>query len=97
MFLQNFPVDITSYLEDAGNVHGEKILTAVFGMDCVPHEDIIPYQTNDPEPISHDLFHGFYEPSMEKNDGCFFWKILRKVYSSNFELFDAEIPRTFLK
>lgn len=56
-----FPVDITSYLEDAGTVHGEKVLTIVFGMDCVPHEEIIPYATRHTEPIAHELFHGLFE------------------------------------
>lgn len=66
---QQFPVDITSYLEDAGTVHGEKVLTIVFGMDCVPHEEIIPYATRHTEPLVHELFHGLFECTAVQNDG----------------------------
>ncbi|MCP9257623.1 polymerase delta-interacting protein 2 [Dirofilaria immitis] len=52
----HFPVDITSYLEDAGTIHGEKVLTVVFGMDCVPHDEIIPFRTHITRPIVHNLF-----------------------------------------
>ncbi|VDN17920.1 unnamed protein product [Gongylonema pulchrum] len=68
----HFPVDLTSYLEDAGTVHGEKMLNVVFGMDCVPHEEIIPYGTRHPEPIAHELFHGLFECIISPDDDAKF-------------------------
>lgn len=57
----HFPVDITLYLEDAGTAHGEKVVTALCGMDCVPHDEVIPYRTHITRPIAHDLFGGIFE------------------------------------
>ncbi|VDK76711.1 unnamed protein product [Onchocerca ochengi] len=68
----HFPVDITSYLEDAGTIHGEKVLTVVFGMDCVPHDEIVPFRTHITRPIAHNLFDGLFEcTAVEDNDLIF--------------------------
>uniref|UniRef100_A0A915Q3E4 2-methoxy-6-polyprenyl-1,4-benzoquinol methylase, mitochondrial n=1 Tax=Setaria digitata TaxID=48799 RepID=A0A915Q3E4_9BILA len=68
----HFPVDITSYLEDSGTIHGEKVLTVVFGMDCVPHDEIIPYRTHITRPIAHNLFRDLFEcTAVEDNDLIF--------------------------
>lgn len=66
---QHFPVDITSYLEDAGTIHGEKVLTVVFGMDCVPHDEIVPYRTHITRPIVHNLFGGLFECTAVEDNG----------------------------
>ncbi|VDN04154.1 unnamed protein product [Thelazia callipaeda] len=68
----HFPVDITSYLEDAGSMHAEKALTVIFGMDCVAHDEIIPFRTQSIRPITHDLFRGLFEcTAVEDNDFVF--------------------------
>lgn len=62
-------MDITSYLEDAGTIHGEKVLTVVFGMDCVPHDEIVPYRTHITRPIVHNLFGGLFECTAVEDNG----------------------------
>ncbi|KAK5975002.1 2-methoxy-6-polyprenyl-1 4-benzoquinol methylase mitochondrial [Trichostrongylus colubriformis] len=55
-----FPVDLTSYLMD-GTSRGEKLLTLINGMDCVSHNDILPFNSVDREPLDHDLFHRIFD------------------------------------
>uniref|UniRef100_A0A183V8R6 ApaG domain-containing protein n=1 Tax=Toxocara canis TaxID=6265 RepID=A0A183V8R6_TOXCA len=62
-----FPVDITSYLGEAG-VRGEKLLTVINGMDCVPHDELIPFTACDTKPIDHDLFDRIFEVVPEISD-----------------------------
>lgn len=66
-------------MEDAGGALGEKMLVVVFGMDCVSHEEIIPYTTRDFEPITHNLFHGLFGTEREESGGA---TLLRKFFSS---------------
>uniref|UniRef100_F1L8W8 Polymerase delta-interacting protein 2 n=1 Tax=Ascaris suum TaxID=6253 RepID=F1L8W8_ASCSU len=62
-----FPVDITSYLGEAG-ARGEKLLTVINGMDCVGHDEIIPFTSCDTKPIDHDLFDRVFEVVPETSD-----------------------------
>ncbi|TKR64093.1 hypothetical protein L596_024683 [Steinernema carpocapsae] len=56
-----FPVDITSYLGD-GSGRSEKCLTVINGMDCVAHNELIPYLPAERNPMDHDLFARLFEP-----------------------------------
>ncbi|CAD5216841.1 unnamed protein product [Bursaphelenchus okinawaensis] len=52
------PFDLTVYLSESAGREGRS-LGVIGGMDCVPHNDILPleYKTNkDTAPIEHDLF-----------------------------------------
>ncbi|CAD5222272.1 unnamed protein product [Bursaphelenchus xylophilus] len=53
------PVDLTVYLSENGGREGKSI-GIINGMDCVPHNDILPLeyrvQKNGTAPIDHDLF-----------------------------------------
>ncbi|KAK0419498.1 hypothetical protein QR680_014177 [Steinernema hermaphroditum] len=56
-----FPVDITSYLGD-GSGRGEKLLTVINGMDCVAHNEVLPFLPTERNPFDHDLFSRLFEP-----------------------------------
>ncbi|CAI5446648.1 unnamed protein product [Caenorhabditis angaria] len=65
-----FPVDITSYLVDASNSrHGEKLLTLINGMDCVGHDDIIPYSPYENANLDHDLFERIFNVKQNNEQG----------------------------
>lgn len=58
---------MTAYLAPAVNRTG-KVMTVINGMDCVAHEDIIPYTLPDDydyskPAIRHDLFTQLFQPS----------------------------------
>lgn len=80
--LQRFPVDITSYLGEAG-ARGEKLLTVINGMDCVGHDEIIPFTSCDTKPIDHDLFDRVFEVVPETSDekGFHFFCTLRADFT----------------
>ena len=78
-----FPVDLTCYLQD-GSTRGEKYfayIKQVFlcfqfwktfsGMDCVSHMDILPYFTNELEPVDHDLFPKIFTRENDDSSGFF--------------------------
>ncbi|CAB3403646.1 unnamed protein product [Caenorhabditis bovis] len=63
-----FPVDITSYLVEAANGrNGEKLLTLINGMDCVGHDDIIPYTPCGTAHFDHDLFDRIFNVSANED------------------------------
>lgn len=73
-----FPVDITSYLVDApmeNKRHGQKMLTLINGMDCVSHEDIIPFTPSGGVNFDHDLFDHIFNAS---HDGIGLYDIAMK-------------------
>lgn len=79
-------MDITSYLEDAGTIHGEKVLTVVFGMDCVPHDEIVPYRTHITRPIVHNLFGGLFECTAVEDNGNFCHSFISIVAFNQYQL-----------
>ncbi|KHN81940.1 Polymerase delta-interacting protein 2 [Toxocara canis] len=78
-----FPVDITSYLGEAG-VRGEKLLTVINGMDCVPHDELIPFTACDTKPIDHDLFDRIFEVVPEISDEKEVQLAIRKELMPNY-------------
>ncbi|VDK50050.1 unnamed protein product [Anisakis simplex] len=77
-----FPVDITTYLGEA-SVRGEKLLTVINGMDCVAHDEIIPFSSNETKPIDHDLFDRIFEVVPDKlNQKGFFAHNLKPIILS---------------
>ncbi|CAD6188590.1 unnamed protein product [Caenorhabditis auriculariae] len=63
-----FPVDMTSYLVDGVNTRGEKLLTFINGMDCVGHDDIIPYFPISNAYFDHDLFERIFDVRDESGE-----------------------------
>uniref|UniRef100_A0AC34Q1M9 ApaG domain-containing protein n=1 Tax=Panagrolaimus sp. JU765 TaxID=591449 RepID=A0AC34Q1M9_9BILA len=61
----NFRPDMTSYFVDSSVNREEKILNVIHGMDCVPHNEILPFTTVNKNPINHDLFPRLFEFSSE--------------------------------
>uniref|UniRef100_A0A0M3ILZ8 ApaG domain-containing protein n=1 Tax=Ascaris lumbricoides TaxID=6252 RepID=A0A0M3ILZ8_ASCLU len=77
-----FPVDITSYLGEAG-ARGEKLLTVINGMDCVGHDEIIPFTSCDTKPIDHDLFDRVFEVVPETSDEKAFYRSSKRAKFSD--------------
>lgn len=59
--------DLTSYLGET-NTRGERSLTVIHGMDCVGHEEILPYTSCETKPIEHELFERIFEVRAETSD-----------------------------
>ncbi|VDD96309.1 unnamed protein product [Enterobius vermicularis] len=54
------PTDLTTYLGEC-NSRGERPLAVIHGMDCVAHEEIIPYASCETKPVDHELFERIFE------------------------------------
>uniref|UniRef100_A0A0N5AY03 ApaG domain-containing protein n=1 Tax=Syphacia muris TaxID=451379 RepID=A0A0N5AY03_9BILA len=54
------PTDLNAYLGQP-NSRGERSLTVVHGMDCVQHEEVLPYTSCNVKPIDHELFDRIFE------------------------------------
>nr|CAG4642563.1 EOG090X07J3 [Evadne anonyx] len=50
-----------------GHQENSKSLYAIPGLDYVAHEDALPYQTTQPQPLSHELFEKFLKPSLNND------------------------------
>lgn len=73
------PTDLTTYLGEC-NSRGERPLAVIHGMDCVAHEEIIPYASCETKPVDHELFERIFEVrsgSTEESSGFFvvLWRI----------------------
>uniref|UniRef100_A0A7E4W4L1 ApaG domain-containing protein n=1 Tax=Panagrellus redivivus TaxID=6233 RepID=A0A7E4W4L1_PANRE len=80
----SFRPDMTSYFVDHNTHKEEKVLSVINGMDCVAHNDIIPYSTTEKEPIKHDLFDRLFEKNEDSAEGTNF--IFRRDLMSYFNL-----------
>ncbi|KAI6241473.1 ApaG domain-containing protein [Aphelenchoides fujianensis] len=61
-----FSTDTTTYLTDHTSRDGSKQLSIIYGMDCVPHADVLPLSLLPPSgefkpPIEHDLFKRLFQ------------------------------------
>ena len=79
----NFPVDVTSYLTEGGGIggRGERVMTTMTlvhspilsqscylrGLDCVSHEDILPFVSSERSSIDHDLAGRIFNTVEETN------------------------------
>lgn len=50
-------------------MRGERPLNSINGMDCVAHDEIIPYRPTQSKPIQHDMFERIFEMVGENSDG----------------------------
>lgn len=64
----NFRPDITSYFVESSANREEKVLSVINGMDCVPHNEIIPFTSTEKDPIKHDLFPRLFEKTEDSKD-----------------------------
>lgn len=66
-------MDLTVYLSENQNSRDGKSLGVINGMDCVPHNDILPLELTRERllhaPIEHDLFDRLFKLVDDNNPG----------------------------
>uniref|UniRef100_A0A914CE35 ApaG domain-containing protein n=1 Tax=Acrobeloides nanus TaxID=290746 RepID=A0A914CE35_9BILA len=68
----NFDPNMTAYLTVDEKGQRERSLSWIRGMECVMHEDVMPYNSEEPRPIDHDLFDRLFEKVKDSTTGVEF-------------------------
>lgn len=66
---------MTAYLSVDEKGQRERSLSWIRGMECVLHEDVVPFTSDDPKPIDHDLFDRLFEKMGERDDSGIDFKL----------------------